>query len=527
MLINSYWRNSIGMSEIFYQITAKLSCSNQATAFLINEKIALTARHAVKAHISDHVDISLEFYTNSGSGNKVFAKVIGESEMYDIAILELEEKIVHAKNWIALSSQEISSEDKWETVGFPRDWDSSLEDSKFCYLKGDVFKVSGFDNTAIYDIHLSSEHLNDGFDYDLKGLSGSPILIDGEIKGIVIAQEYSMVKAPIKVISINKIVRFLEEYDVKINTSFGSKSNLVNSRLDCQKAKCEELFGKIEYTSENSQANLKVNSFHLKYNDDGTPKTNELSEYLSNVITQYACTLTEVEEGHKNLLRNFTNIIKKTNVAITQLQKDDKLGSLILWMLVEGVLGAPKGCVRLSIGENPEVSTKVHIGMNYENQLLLYLGDGKLNTDLKSAVSNSIESLRYIDNIEDDIFMVDDYIYEQVEESQLKDLLSEFQNPISRNWESVSLEITIFTGYDWGLLKSIETMKLPKDQTERVIIDKYIKECIENEEYICNLLKEKTHFHNLKINWFTLPFNNVGEFEQLLLTKLSEIGGAR
>ncbi len=527
MLINSYWRNSIGMSEIFYQITAKLSCSNQATAFLINEKIALTARHAVKAHISDSVDISLEFYTDSGSSNMISAKVIGESEIYDVAILELEEKIVHAKNWITLSSQQISSEDKWETVGFPRDWDSSAEGSKFCYLKGDVFQVSGFDNTAIYDIHLSSKHLNEGFDYDLKGLSGSPILIDGEIKGIVIAQEYSMVNAPIKVISINKIVRFLEEYNVKINTSFGSKSNLVNIRLDCQKAKCEELFGKIEYKSENPLANLKVNSFHLKYNDDGTPKTDELSQYLSNVINQYACTLAEVEEGHKNLIYNFSNIIMKTNVAIAQLQKDDKLGSLILWMLVEGVLGAPKGCLRASIYENPEVSTKVHIGMNYDNQLLLYLGDGNLNTDLKSAVSNSIESLQYVNNIEEDIFIMDDYIHKQVEESKLKDLLSEFQNPISRNWENVSLEITVFTGHDWEVLKSIEKLRLSKDQVEKVIIEKYIKECIGNEEYICNLLKEKTHFHNLKINWFILPFKNVGEFEQLLLNKLSKIGGAR
>lgn len=526
MLINSYWRNSIGMSEIFYQITAKLSCSNQATAFLINEKIALTARHAVKAHISDSVDISLEFYTDSGSSNKISAKVIGESEIYDVAILELEEKIVHAKNWITLSSQQISSEDKWETVGFPRDWDSSAEGSKFCYLKGDVFQVSGFDNTAIYDIHLSSMHLNEGFDYDLKGLSGSPILIDGEIKGIVIAQEYSMVNAPIKVISINKVVRFLEEYDLKINTSFGSKSNLVNNRLDRQRTTCEELFAKVEYESEFPQENLKVNSYYLKYDNDGDPRLNQLAQYLAKAITEYACDLVDIENGSKNPLDLMT-IFRKTQDAIIQLQKYDKLGSLILWMLIEGVLGAPKGCMRLSLSEDSGASTKVHIGMNYENQLLLYLGDGKLNSDLKSAVSNSIEALKYVNNVEDDIFLMDEYIYEQVEESKLKDLLSEFQDPIRRNWGNVSLEITVFTGYDSGLLKRFEKMQLSKEQIEKIIVEKYIKECNENEEYICSLLKEETHFHKLKINWFTLPFKDVGDFERLILTKLLEIGGAR
>ncbi|WP_242264111.1 Hachiman antiphage defense system protein HamA [Bacillus cereus group sp. BfR-BA-01400] len=512
------------MSEIFYQITAKLSCKKQATAFLINEKIALTARHAVEDHISDDSEIALEFYTDSEASTKVFAKVIGESEVYDVAILELDETIGHIQNWPSLSSQKILSEDKWETVGFPKDWDSVARGSKFCYLKGNVYQISSFDTTAIYDIHLSSEYIDE--DWELNGLSGSPIFINGEIKGIIIAQEYSVIKSPIKVISINKIVKFLEENDVKINTSFGSKSNLVNNRLDRQRTTCEELFEKVEYQSEFSQENLKVNSYYLKYDNDGEPQLNQLAQYLTKAITEYACDLVDIENGSKNPL-NLMTIFRKTQDAIIQLQKYDKLGSLILWMLIEGVLGAPKGCIRLSLSEDSGASTKVHIGMNYENQLLLYLGDGKLNPDLKSAVSNSIEALKYVNNVEDDIFLMDEYIYEQVEESKLKDLLSEFQDPIRRNWGNVSLEITVFTGYDSGLLKRFEKMQLSKEQIEKIIVEKYIKECNENEEYICSLLKEETHFHKLKINWFTLPFKDVGDFEHLILTKLLEMGGAR
>lgn len=508
------------MSEILYHITGKLYCKTQATAFLINENTAITARHAVIHNINKKINIELEFYDISGkqSAKRVNASIIGESKKYDIAILELQHPVIMLDNWANLSSQKTNLNDTWECVGFPIGWDSVDEGSKFCYIKGDIYQDSGFDQTIKYDLHLSGKYINQGWEESLEGLSGSPVMINGEIKAIVIAEEYSFISSPIKSISINRIVDFLEEHGIKIKTSFGSQNNLINSRLVTQREKCAELFQQVEYQGVDKEINLQISAYHLKYNDDGTPQVKQLSEYLASSITDYACTLADLEKMTKGIIKPLP-ILKETNKVIEILKNNERFGSILLWMFVEGILGAPKGLKRISIDDEENVFNELHIGLSTEHRLVLYLGEGKLNNYLEGAVSKAIESLNKVIDINEDIFYIDDYIYEQIDSQEIKELLTNFKKH-SEVRDNIVLELTVFTGYDSTFLKEIEEKQLPKEHIEAFIARKYINECTENEQYICEAITKNLSIKNIKINWFIVPFNTTKSFEELFFTEI-------
>lgn len=507
------------MSEILYKITGKLFCKTQATAFLINERTALTALHAVKDNLINGTKIKLEFYDliQYQFIKEVEAKVIAESDEFDIAILELNEPIYNTEKWPSLNSQKVDLEDKWECVGFPISWESAKEGSRFCYLKGNIYLDSSFDKTSKYDLHLSGENINQDWDDSLEGLSGSPVLIDGEIRAIVIAEEISFVNSPIKTVSINRVVNFLENQGIKINTSFGAKTNQINTRLNLQKTKCEELFSRIEYSGQNTNINLLINSYYMRYNEDGKSLVKPLAEYLASSISDYAFTLVDIESMQKGSIKPLI-ITKKMNKLIAQIQSEDKLGSILIWMLIEGILGAPKGLKRISIEDETNVFNDLHIGLNTEFKLVLYMGEGKLHTSLQSAIFEAIESLKSYVNIKDDIFFVDDYIFDQIESNQLKKLLLDFKNP-DTDWSDIVLELTIFTGYDSNLMNQIEKRNFPKEVVERAVAKKYLDECAENEKLICDEIAKISSFENIKINWFTLPFNTVKDFEILFFNE--------
>ncbi|MGM0836559.1 MAG: Hachiman antiphage defense system protein HamA [Bacillota bacterium] len=507
-------------------LTAKLHCKQEATAFLISEDIAITARHAVSKNITENTPILLEFFVETCfKDNKVGAKVLNASSEFDIAILKLDLPSKHITDFISLSSQKIDEDDKWEAVGFPLNWNDSIDGSDFCYLKGDIYQIENVGKN-IYDIHLSSEYIKENWEYDLKGLSGSPIIIDKVIKGIIIAEEYSLIKSPIKAISINKAIRYFQKNGINISSNFGPKTNLVNERLDRQKINCENLFKKHQYKSENIDVNVSFNTYHINYDDFGNAMTKALSSYLTGEIIEYACTLNDIYKSkNSNTSIEMFQIFKKTNEIIEKIKKSKKLGSLLIWMLLEGVIGAPKAFKRFSINdENIEAFNEVHIGMSSDQKLILYLGDGTLTENFKSTLKQTIEVLKKLTSVQEDIYIMDEYIYEQMDDNPMKAAIAKFNLSGSRNWDDIIIEISFFTGYDSMLLKKLEEKSFPKAVIEKYIEEKYTVEWLEYEEYICELIKGETELSNVKINWFTLPFKAIDEFEEMIIEELNKAG---
>jgi hypothetical protein len=518
----------IDMTENLHLITSKLIGHEDATAFSINRSFAITARHAVELNIEEQSAVELEFYTDGGKGIiKRTATVVKDSEEYDIAILKLNEEIIHINNWIELSDQIINADDQWEVVGFPANWNEVKQGSKYCYIKGEVFQNSKFDSSTKYDIHLASKYIKEEWEYTFGGLSGAAMLSDGKIVGVVIDEEYSAINSPLKAISINKIKKFILDSEISIDLCINKqdlwrKENILSKRMLSQKDNCNKLFFKINYENKILSTNISINSYFLKYNNDGTQKLKNLAEYISEGLMQFACSLTEINKSLNDL--KMMKIHQKMEQCITKIKNNGMLGRIMLWMLMEGVVGAPKTFLRLPYDSAKEYSiNEVHIGFNDKGKLVLYLGDGKLRENLSDAVLDVIKSLGKEISIDDgeidlknDIYMTDEYIYNNLDSSCLKALLETFMNPSTRDWNNVEYEVTIFTGYNSFIYQSAERFSFSHEEKEQYVEQIFIKECEKNEKDIYSIL-ESSSIKRLKINWFVLPFNTISGFEELVL----------
>lgn len=507
------------MSEVLHKITGKLFCRQQASAFLIDEKIAITTRHAIKDNLINGTEIKLEFYSleDIGYTKEVYAEIKAENEKFDVAILELNEPVYLNEDFPLLNSKKLDSNDVWECVGFPISWESASDGSRFCYIKGDIYYNASYDKTTKYDLHLGGKHINPGWE-SLEGLSGSPILVGNEIRAIVVAEEFSIINSPIKSISINRIATFLESNGIKINTAFGAKTNHINNRLALHKKNSEELFNKVEYIGKNSDMNLLINSYHVKYNDNGKPKTKQLVEHLVASISDYAFNLIDSEEMNTGLMKPHV-ITKKMNEAILHIESEGRLGSILIWMLIEGIFGAPKGLKRISFDNENRNFNDLHIGISTDGKLILYIGEGTLDSDLKTAIIESVKAIMFCIDIKNDVLLIDEYFYNQIESENLKKLLLEF-NKTDKNWDNVILEMTILTGYDSKFINSIEQGNYSKEVIDKIISQKYIEECATNEEFICSELSKEFSLKDIKINWFTLPFNTLEDFKTMFFDEI-------
>jgi hypothetical protein len=508
-----------------YEISAKLYSDQEATAFLISKNMAITAKHAVIKNIEENTDVTLEFFVDTKfKNNQVTAKVKSYSSEFDIALLELNESCTHVTSFLELSSQEIDLSDSWECIGYPINWSVSEEESEFCYLKGDIYKIFNVGNK--FDLHLTSPYIKDDWDYDLKGLSGSPVVIDGVIKGVVVYEDYSLIRTPIKSLSVNKIVEFLINNGIKLDTHFGAKTNIVNKRLDWQRFNCNDLFKKVEYNTELSGFNISIDSYHVTYDDNGLARINHLSDYLVSSIIDYACTLEDIHKSKSSDTNaKMFQMMKKTIQVIEILKESNEFGSLLLWMILEGVIGAPKAVRRLSVKDEEEnIFNEVHIGVSPDQKLILYLGDGHLKGDFKTGINNSMEILKRLLHVQDDVFIVDDYFYEQIGNAPVSQLLKIFDLSHRRDWGNIIIELNVFSGYDSKTIKEIESKKLDKRAIEKFIETKYVKECLENEKYIYEKITQVTEFKEVKVNWFLLPFNTIKDFEKIIIDDLTKEG---
>ncbi|WP_336760307.1 hypothetical protein [Paenibacillus sp. USHLN196] len=80
----------------------------------------------------------------------------------------------------------------------------------------------------------------------------------------------------------------------------------------------------------------------------------------------------------------------------------------------------------------------------------------------------------------------------------------------------MTIELTIFTGYNSLQLKSFESANHQK-RIENIVKQYFPKEFKSNNDFIIDELQNPFNENISKINWFILPFNDIDDFEKLVL----------
>lgn len=155
--------------------TCMIVCEDKTgTGWLVAESLIITARHTVKAAISDGKKIELSF--SAGKNNEIInAKVLKDDEDTDVCLLELEKKVDYSPLEFRL---DISPEgSRWQSFGYPS---SKLTIGHL--LKGEV--THNLNETQLrMDIDLAVDPQYSLSDY--AGLSGAVVVIDDFAVGLI------------------------------------------------------------------------------------------------------------------------------------------------------------------------------------------------------------------------------------------------------------------------------------------------------------------------------------------------------
>ncbi len=206
----------------YRKIIAKIKSANSnGTAFLISDKYAITAAHVIDE--GDENDVKLTFYNLP---KKVIRK--GKAlnlqksldENIDAVLIELEESFTFLPTVIPfICSDELPERIRWTSYAYP----SVKQHGE--PIRGYINNTITTENEAKWDIDLFCD--NQLLSY--KGASGSPLIINNKIVGIIIEETNNTLTA----ISTKKMLSFLQDNNISIineiiNFSYPQELDLIN-----------------------------------------------------------------------------------------------------------------------------------------------------------------------------------------------------------------------------------------------------------------------------------------------------------
>lgn len=204
------------MDNILPTIVLKVSCGDEfGSCFLINDNTVITTRHC----LTNHFDIGAEINVLTlNSEQKWSVEVLYENMNNDIAILKLTgEKTT--TNFIPLSIALPRRKSDWTGYGFPNAKDTPH------FLNGKISLINQNKSHNIYgDIELSIDpecRLS-----DFSGFSGSPVMVDNQIIGIIKTQMDNAQN--IGAISLFSIQEIISEY---INLDFNENETDATDKI--------------------------------------------------------------------------------------------------------------------------------------------------------------------------------------------------------------------------------------------------------------------------------------------------------
>ncbi|MBA2939871.1 hypothetical protein HZF08_16280 [Paenibacillus sp. CGMCC 1.16610] len=190
------------------------TCS-KGTAFLISPTRVITATHVVDSYFEDQSPIILQFLNVENCFILRQAVPINnlEIEKSPVTILSFDEPI--DCDFLEFTNYEINDQDQYETFGYPVvKWEMGQWTSQKVSRKLDASMMRPFD----WDIDLNHNSKIE----DFSGLSGAPLLVNGELTGVLLTEALVEKKSiSLGAISISKFKQVLEDCNIKIiDTSY-------------------------------------------------------------------------------------------------------------------------------------------------------------------------------------------------------------------------------------------------------------------------------------------------------------------
>jgi hypothetical protein len=258
---------------------------------------------------------------------------------------------------------------------------------------------------------------------------------------------------------------------------------------------------------------------HLKFDGNGQPMIAALAETLYEHIIKYCLavqnrpvSLTETEAA--KLIKKARKLFIHPPNTPANPDTTGEAGEVLLYFLLESVLGVPQVVAKMELKTNPNDELKgsdgIHMCWNEQDKLVdLYFGEAKLYRDVGSAITSALKS---IDTFHDNDMHQHEF---SMVTKHFKYADPNVKNAVTQLLElgaptgDIRINHACLIGYDWK-----EYGKLPKLATA-ALTDEFRKRYLTDSQKLHEHLQKR--FDNfqkkhLRFEVFFIPFPTVQEF---------------
>lgn len=284
-----------------------------------------------------------------------------------------------------------------------------------------------------------------------------------------------------------------------------------------------------------SDSKAKGHCYCVKLDGQGNPRTNDLIEFVTNKIVDYALPKQEIDQARELFINTgstskIIELKKKAVELFTDLEKTGEGGEILLYALTQEFLGYPQIISKMSLKTSGKLHYQgadgIHVGYDKHNDSLsLYWGESKMYKDLKDGLSACLKSING--------FLIDSYGHSSTQERDLQLITSNIKNNI--NDDDLERMLVRYFDKDDDLSNKLiykgicfigfdsENYPLgPKQKTLEDLISAFNTEHTDWLAEVSKTIKKHTSLDLFEIHFFLIPFPSVEKFREHFLATLKK-----
>jgi hypothetical protein len=248
--------------------------------------------------------------------------------------------------------------------------------------------------------------------------------------------------------------------------------------------------------------------------DNARPKFKELASVLAEHVISYCITAQRWKKATRP--DEIVGLLHEAASLFRRASNSGEPGELLLYFLLEAVLGAPQVICKMSLKTNKKDEVKgsdgIHIAWDEARQkLTVYFGESKLYQDLSGALTSAFTSMEafHSEGAEaHEIFLASTHF--NLLSNEVKDKVCDLMD--KRTPGTYDFCHACFIGTDWSHYKKLED---PDKRIEFVqhFESEYSKRATEIHSLLSDRLAAFSQRH-LRFEFFYIPFESVEEFRK-------------
>lgn len=293
----------------------------------------------------------------------------------------------------------------------------------------------------------------------------------------------------------------------------------INRYLSVDKSAYDACIGCLEHEHVIEGYNTNIRLHYLKFDGNGKPMVKALANLLYEFIIDYCISsanrpdqLTARESAR--LTKEARKLFRHPEIDEDNPDRTGEAGELLLFFLIEAILGAPQMVSKMELKTNHKDEVKgsdgIHAKYNQEDDLVdFFFGEAKLYVDSNSAIQaalNSIDDFHSVEMLEHEFTMVTKHFKYSNEETKkaLSSLII-----CGEPGPSARLNHACLIGYNYKDFRTIN------DGNPKVLTENFVSKFQEEGMRLTKSLQTKIanmNCNHLSFEFFFLPFPSVDDF---------------